>query len=211
LASLRIPLADKAGLKLIRQLTEDQLVTFIAELERNPAAEPEVPGVHPKDVTQIVGTLERLYQVRGYGEVSIDEFVSDISEALRESDELSPSEEQSFRGRLTRLLDIEALNIAAKATDLAQEYLHLFCTARILTDARPIFGTDPSAAPSAMVITHTLKIDYHEGTDMKEIYLAIGSGDISELREVLDRAEAKAVSLRKMLESAKMRIIDPQQ
>lgn len=59
---------------------------------------------------------------------------------------------------------------------------------------------------------NTLKIDYHvAGGRTNEIYLGLGSGDISELREVLDRAEAKARSIRAVLESTKIPFIDPQE
>ena len=99
--------------------------------------------------------------------------MSDVCEALRELQELDARKEATLRDRLTRLLDIEALNIAAKATLLHLEHEHRFCTARILTDARPVYGDDVETPPSTMVIGHTLKISYHEADDVRDIYIAL--------------------------------------
>jgi hypothetical protein len=62
-----------------------------------------------------------------------------------------------------------------------------------------------------MVITHTLKIEFHgAGGRLHEIYLGIGSEGISELMDVLVRAQKKAKSLEAALEGSNMVLIDPQ-
>lgn len=156
--------------------------------------------------------INSMYRVRAYSEVSLEEFVADICEALREHKELKPNEEPQFRERLARVLNVEALSIAAKAATLNIEHEHLYCSARIITDARPIYGKNVSEPPGAMVIIHTLKIEYHDESEhLNEIYIGLGSNDIKELRGVLDRAEEKAKSLQAALGTSRIKFIDPQQ
>jgi hypothetical protein len=89
----------------------------------------------------------------------------------------------------------------------------MFCTTRILTDIRPVYDDGAKGPPSGAIITHTLKLSVHEGDggDLREIYVVMGSDDLSELRIVLDRAIDKTISLKKVLEAAHLRYIDPQQ
>jgi hypothetical protein len=63
-----------------------------------------------------------------------------------------------------------------------------------------------------MIITHTLKIDYHTGPGghIHEFYVALGSHDIETMKEVIGRAEQKAESLAGVLANARVKLIDPQ-
>jgi hypothetical protein len=171
-----------------------------------------VQNLSPDDAEQLVDAATSMSAVRAAVGVSLEQFISDICESLEDKGQLSRDKAPRFRERLTRILSIDVLNIKAKAIALSNEHEHLFCTARIFTDVRPVYGDDPSAPPEAMTITHILKIDYHAaGNRVHEIYLGIGSGDIAEIREVLDRAETKAKSIRAALESTKIPFIDPQE
>ena len=156
--------------------------------------------------------VNSMYRVRAYAEVPLEEFATDVCEALVEHSDLKLEEVPQFRERLTRVLDIETLNIAAKASILLDEHEHLFCSVRIITDARPVYGKSVSEPPEAMVITHILKIDYHgAGGRLHEMYIGLGSNDIKELRNALDRAEEKAKSLQAAFEASKIKFIDPRQ
>jgi hypothetical protein len=149
-----------------------------------------------------------MYQVRVYNDVSLDRFVKDVCESLVEHAELKSSDEPALRKRLTKLMDIDALNIAAKAALLQHEYPYTFCGARVLTDVRPVFGKDASTSPVALVIAHTLKLEYHgAGGHLNELYMALDPEDISELREALDRAEMKNNSLKTALAALKIKLI----
>jgi hypothetical protein len=168
-----------------------------------------VRSVSREDVSRIVRTIVSLYVARSHPEsstASVDDFVEGIWEALGRSErkelQVPPGEKEHIKARLKRLLDFDALNVASKAMNLRHEHERVFCTGRILTDARPVYGSDPKAPPKAAVITHTLKIAYHEGSDeVKEIYVVMGASDIKELRALLDRAESKSTSLRALFDS----------
>lgn len=209
---LNIPEENRPGLALLRRMPEDAFAAALVELEHSPDSVPSVPGISPEDADQLKEAVDSMYTVRAFSDVGVDEFVSDVCDALREIGELTPADERSFRERLSRVLSIDALSVAAKAVLLQNEHEHDYCSARILTDARPVFGENPADPPVAMIITHTLKLSYHQGAGgrLQEIYLAIGSRDLQELRTVLDRAEKKAGSLRSVLEATHVRLVDPQ-
>lgn len=209
---LNIPAEDRAGLAVLRKMPLDAFSVAIIELERSPDSTPPMPGVSPEEAKDFKKAIDTMYTVRSYAEVSVDEFVSDVCNALREDSELTPAEEPAFRERLVRVMHIDALSVAAKAVLLQNEHEHDFCDARVLTDARPVYGDDPSTPPAAMIINHILKLEYHQGAAgrLQEIYLSMGSQDIKKLKVVLDRAEKKATSLRAALELTKLRFIDPQ-
>ncbi len=210
--ALNIPKDDRAGLALLRELPQPVLSDLVLAIEKSPAS-PTVKNMSPDDVERIMDTLRTMYTIRAIHEVPLDEFVSDICESLLEHGELKAEDEPKYRDRLGKVLDIEALNVAAKALSLQNENERNFCSARILTDARPVFGNNVSAPPAATVITHTMKLSYHEGAGgrIHDFYVVFGSSDLADLREVLDRAEKKAKSLRNFFSATNMRFIDPQE
>ncbi len=208
---LNIPEADRRGLAILREMPEDVFQSLLLEIDRSPRSIPPVKNLSPDDAEQVMDAVNSMYRIRAYAEVPLEEFVSDVCDALLECDELKSNQVPQFRKRLTRVLGIEALNVAAKAFTLLGEHEHLFCSVRIVTDARPVYGKSVSEPPAAMVITHILKIDYHgAGGHLHEIYIGLGSKDIKELRSALDRAEEKAMSLQAALEESKIKFIDPQ-
>jgi len=200
---------ERAGLAVLRDMPEKALNEFLAELERSPGMTPHVEGVSPKDAQEALDALTSFYQVRSYHEVSLDEFVSDILESLEAiPDWKQPDHPGEFKKRLLRLFDIEALALAAKAVLLQFEVERRFHGARILTDIRPVFGSDVTAQPRAAIVGHTLRLSYHDSSDeIREIYLAMDSVDISVLGEVLERAQKKEKTLAALVETAHLRLI----
>jgi len=208
---LFIPKDVQEGLAILRDIPDDVFNDVLLRLE-HPEDDHPVKNLSPEDMEQVIDAITPMSAVRASADVSVDQFVVDICESLREQKQLPLDKEARLRDRLTRALGIEILNVKAKAIALSNEHEHLFCTARIFTDVRPVYGDDVMAPPAAMTITHTLKIDYHAaGGRTHEIYLGLGSGDIAEIREVLDRAEEKARSIRAALEPTKIPVIDPQE
>jgi hypothetical protein len=110
----------------------------------------------------------------------------------------------AFKRCLNDLLTADVFSIGAKALALMQEHERTFCQARIITDIRPVFGSEVSKPPRAVVVAHTLRISYHEGDERKDFYVALDSDDIESLRELLDRADAKARSLEDVIVSTKV-------
>ena len=202
---LKIPQEQLPALEKIRTIPEKSLLAFVAALENSPGFVPSIPDLSAEDAERVKNVVQELYSVRSYFDVDVATFVSDVSAALSEF--LPADQASDFKARLTKLLTINSLHITAKALSLKSEYEHTFCTARVLTDARPIYGIDPSAVPQAVMIIHTLRITYHdESSRMREIYIAMDQDDVKVLKEVLDRAEIKSKSLEAVFDAAKVRI-----
>jgi hypothetical protein len=211
MSDLTIPKSDRQGLAIMREMSDEAIAELLVELERSPDSAPSVRNLSSSDAQQVLDALNSMFRVRTYADVSVDEFVADVCEALLEQGDLKTSEEPRFRERMAKLLSVEALEVGAKAATLRVEYGNVFCNARILTDARPVYGKSISSGPEAMIIMHTLKVSYHRGSAggrLSEFYVALSPEEILELRVALDRAEAKEKGLRSVIEASKIRLID---
>jgi hypothetical protein len=223
MAQLKIPDEYAPGLAQIVSLPDEAIRELGSALEESPPSlevkavtsfvAAKMPAMSSKDLNRILVALLSLYSVRAVSEAGTDEFVDDISQAMKRSrrPELGlndPDIERRFRDRLKRLLDFSALKTASKAEFLQHEYEHSLCAARIFTDARPIFDEDPTSPPSAVVITHMLKLAYHEGGKLEEIHIALDSADLLKLKSLIDRAESKAAGLRRVFGTATIPVIE---
>lgn len=133
-------------------------------------------------------------------DVALDEFVSDVAQAIESFDTIGKSDES--RRRLRELFDVKTLAISAKAFTIFLDQERTLYAAKILTDIRYAFQPDPTAVPYGAVILHTLKLSYHHEGDHKEILVGLDDDDLKTLRAVVDRAEAKAGVLRTQLDTA---------
>ena len=211
MSGLSIPKKSQRGLAILREISVEVFQSLLHEIEQSPGSIPTPKNLSPDDATLVMEAIREMYRIRAYAAVPLKEFVTDVCESLIEDNELKSDDVARFRSRLAKVLDIDPLNVAAKGFALLSEHERLFCSVRIVTDARPVYLNKPSDPPDAMVITHILKIDYHVAAGhLDEIYIGIGSNDIKEIRSALDRAEEKAKSLQTAFDAAKIRFIDPQ-
>src|SRR5205085_649732 len=83
------------------------------------------------------------------------------SPVLTASGKLSEEQRETLRKRLELLLGLDStLGVTAKALDVMTEHERTFCTARILSDVRPVFSGGAEHA-SAAVIIHNLQLGFH--------------------------------------------------
>lgn len=229
MAKLTIPERYRASLSSIRSLSEQDVHEIRAVLDQvaspsaqNPDTERELttdPGAamvavrkastsrNIANFTKIIEVLIALYQIKSQrDDLSVEEFVDDVCDAMERLDHpdhrLQPSDRADFAGKLLTLLNAEIFALVAKAHDLVTEDERIFCHARILTDLRPIFGSNVEDGPKAMIALHTLKLAFHEqgsSDDHGEFYVALDAEDLQTLRKLIDRAEAKAKALSSIL------------
>lgn len=224
MAELRIPPEYQRGFVVMRHLDEEQVQKLISALEgESPTVNraalrsrvmSNVGTIARGDLDLVMDTLVSLYTIRESLEMQQPDFADAVCEAMDESgvEELGFEDDEDrelFKARLLRLLGVDPLDMSAKASDLLQEHEHtVHGPMRVLTDIRPIFGTDPERDPEGAVITHTLKISYHEGRRVREFFLALDPEQVNELIGVLQRAELKAESLKRMLAGTPVPYID---
>jgi hypothetical protein len=216
-AITRIPEQYRSGFAKIKKLSHPELEALINALEKSPmggglkgivsTVGEQVPSLKKEDVEQIARTLYSLYVVRADTDIPLSVFISELISAMRATGEgslpLSEEEKNEFQDRIAKLLSVDTLVVTSKVEQVRSDYAKTFCAAKILTDIRPIFAK-PEETPLGVAITHTLKIEYHEGSEHKHFYVALDADDLQKVKKVLQRAEAKASSLRSLLKAANL-------
>lgn len=219
---VKVPEEHYQGLALIVALNDQTAGEFITALEQaSPKLYPsdivveigpKIPSIKPDDLETIVDTLHTLYLTKLHHELSPESLAEDVCEALAEDEEqdtgFTSENREVFKERLTRLLNIESLTVLAKAFSVFRNQENMYCTARIVTDIRAVFGSNPEAPPPAAVLIHMVNLSYHHEGKLRDFYLALDADNVQELREVLDRADIKAKSLRSLLRGSKVVSLD---
>lgn len=174
-------------------LLENKLVDAVAS---------QMPGLESSTLGEIVRSLLSVSSYRQNFNQTIDETVRDVMSS--EGITIAKKDRSLFIQRLTEFLGVDALCITSKALDVLTNHQKILLGAQILTDLRPIFLDNPTDAPAAAVIVHTLKLTFRQGRERSDFFVALDTDDLVELRKVLDRAEKKVVSLKKVMKKAKL-------
>lgn len=220
---MSIPRQYEEALARVGQLSNESAQELLVALRETPntmnpnslssAVAAQVDTIAATDVEEIVPALLSLYSLRDRSEAAISDIAAGVAQAMEEnrSEELRllPERRADFERRLAELLSVSRLNDTARAGRLLLENEHSLQEARIVTDIRPIFEPDnPEAAPKGALIVHMLKIVYRGDNITKNFFVALDTNDVRELLEQLDRADAKAESLKSVLKSAGVSYID---
>jgi hypothetical protein len=159
----------------------------------------------------IIELLASLHAVReGLGE-DVSEFVSALRAAIEDTGkpELQPPDWSVFENTIAEAFSSESpLSISAKALDLLTDHQRVFFYARVLTDLRPVFKSEISGAPAALVAIHTLKLGYRAEGVPRDFYVALDSQDVKTLIEILQRAADKEKSLRDLAETKGLTLLE---
>jgi len=191
-------LGDVQPTLLVKNLV-NQVAASVAEVPR-----PELEGV----LKVIVG----LYALKSDTETPTEQFARNICDALALDVRVSkpPTWEcEAFAKTLTAILQAtDNLTIIGKAADVLTEHEHTACDLRILTDVRPVFGSDSAQAPQSFVIVHTLRIGYHADRQHKEFFVALDTTDLDELLKIVNRAHTKTKALKALLDEKHLQYLD---
>ena len=198
-------LADDVIEGLIRALSSSKAVPDHEQMAAQIAD--RIEGIPKKDLTIILDTLYSLYHVREMSEVRPERFLNDLIEGIsntgrEELGAVKGAEVHRLRGRFKKLLSIDTLNTVSRALALQRTGERLFSEAKILSDIRPVFGDNVTEQPVAAVITHTLKLTYHEDGEDKTFFVIFDSEDLERLRTIVERARTKDKTLRLLLKDA---------
>ena len=158
----------------------------------------KVKDMSPEDVSAIISTIISLNGHRAHDDGTPEDLANFVVETATDSN-ISFGDPETVKKRLQRFFELEILFVSAKALTILQSNENIFRGARIVTDVRPVFGSDPSAPPAAAVLVHMLDLSYQKDGDIKHMYIATDSMDIAILGEALDRAATKAESLKPLI------------
>ncbi|HXX87151.1 MAG TPA: hypothetical protein VEH86_01735 [Candidatus Acidoferrum sp.] len=212
-----IPAPYRLGFGKIKGLSPAEYEALATALETAPttgglkklasAIVKQVPTLKRADIEVILRSLFSLRVFLADEETPLSENLSSLSSAMQASGKadlaLTEQEKIEFEKRLDRLLKINAVTMSAKVQRLEIDYPNTFYEALILTDMRPIFDK-PEDRPVGCAVSHTLKITYHESGEHKEFYVVLDADDLQTMKKVLQRAEAKASSIKSFLNLASL-------
>jgi hypothetical protein len=220
---MRVPRQYEGGFAKIRDLSDESFQELLAALQQVPntynqdsllsAAAEKVDTIAASDVEDIVSALLSLYIHRDHSQMTISDIVDGVTQTMEESKseqlKLSSEDRPHIEERLAELLSIEALTVVVRAGRLSIESEHSLQEVRIVTDTRLVFEPeDPEVEPRGAIILHTLKISYWGDNRSKNFFVTLDSNGLRELRQQLDRANAKADTLTSTLKAAQVPYID---
>lgn len=156
-----------------------------------------------------VVTLEYLKQD---SEMPVTEFADELAASALEAacDEFPFSSEDAkvLSARLARIFSSDhVLELNTKAMSVLTDHDSVFQSAKILTDARPIFD-EAGTRIEAFAIVHMLRIHFEQNQQHKDFFVALDVGDIQGIRTVIDRAEKKAAVLQSTLKATRVSYLD---
>jgi len=222
MAKIRIPEEALPALQIIAKLDGKVFESLLSAIKNaSPTLDPsQFPeqidlkkiGISEEETDEIFSTLIGLYMAKENNDVSSNQLSEDIGGAISElkADGFDFSQVKiKLVERLKLLLGFDkSLGVTAKAMDVLTEQERTYCSARILTDIRPVF-TSSVTSPSGAMIIHNLQIRFHSGKEHEEFYFALDTNDIKQLKSVVERAEEKAKALQTVIETAKLPYLKP--
>lgn len=219
---LRIPRLYEDGLVKLHDLSDEAAQELLTALQKAPSTINEasisaevssrVDTVARSDLDDIVPALLSLYSLKDTSGSPVSELAEGIALGMKEGrlieEELSSENRKALEERLVDLLSVDSLNVTVRAGNLLFQQENSLQSTRIVTDIRPVFEPeDPGAPPTGAMVVHGLKISYYADNELKDFFVSLDTSDVNVFKEQLERANAKAESIKSMLSAAGVRYI----
>lgn len=207
-AKIRVPKRYYDGLAALLRLDDIQaqvLSTAIEEVSPSTtssdfASKGNVGTIDASDASKIYDALRSIYVVRSAENSTPEVFVARLLDAMTAADDdrlhVSADKREDIQRRLLRLIAAPSLSVAAKSQDLSHDFERTFCTAKVLTDLRPVFKENAKDTPVGFMVINTLRLDIHEHGDHSAIFVGLSEDDLTTLRDAVVRALEKSETLR---------------
>lgn len=155
------------------------------------------------------GATEAVLGVAGsidWTDVTLPEFINELSQ----DDSLSLETEARavLVDNMLALAVVPQVSLLARAASLLSEDERSLCTARTVSDIRPVFSSRTDTNISGALIHHTLKMDVHHDGNIESHYITVSRDGLARLRDVVERAIDKHESLRQVLAAAQITILE---
>lgn len=189
--------------KIEEGLSKAPLTSSVSKLGQVFSSIEELKLVDVDEIFSSVGSLIAFIE----REEIIEEIVQDIVALCEDGELIAPENKKDFEKRLEILINNKQIYYAAKAEGLVNDYSNIYLLSRIVSDIRPVFDIHVDGDILGGLIVHNLNIHYqsHEEPFHKDISLTLTLEDLKTLREMLDRAEKKEASLKKVFEKSGMK------
>lgn len=199
--AFRIPDAVKPAAKELLSLDAQLAPRFIdAVLSTPPRASapdfakdvaarlPDFPHVE-----QMVQVLSNLLHVHEHAKQPLSNLLSDLAATID-----LPQVPTNWLDHFRPVLEPSGpLALTHKATDLLFSHEKPLSSLRIVSDLRPIFGSEVSAGPKAFLLFHNLLMQYYDDDEERTLEVVMDRGDLEKLQVAVNRALAKDEVLRR--------------
>jgi len=221
MAQIRIPSHQKKALEAFVALPKESTEALLLALQRvkptlsprqlarQVASQVKVPVSDIQEILQLIASLEIVaHTSRRPKEAVAADVAKAISDEQLTGKELTSDEVDSLKSKLLSFLELQILEITAKAADVLLQHKTIFVSSRVITDVRPIFSEE-ELSPLAAVLIHNLEIQAYTDGNHASYFAAMDSTDLMQLRDVIDRAIKKEAALRKTIDQSGLSYIEP--
>jgi hypothetical protein len=208
-----LPDSLAAGLREIAELSDSVFEEFLSLLRSIRTEIKQYRVFDDADITlpaladggkSIKGAAFALLLSRGRRHDPVDEFVADLIDTVSSTAGFESTSLEILKRRATAILNIESLDLVARAHDVLLEHSNIFSSARIVSDLRPVFGETVTEPPLAVVLVHMLSIAFRSAGRRENFVVALNDKDIHALLQVLERAKTKSATLQESVKRADM-------
>ena len=199
-------LPDSQFEALAGALRPDSAPAFHSHSEFTVSIKGAVPEWTETEASLLAVALTSMLSAAASHGVEQEQFATSVSQS--NDLDLDDSQRITLADRILTLLTAPDVLLSGKAVDLATEYERRIHTVRIVTDVRPVGGTDPDSEPLGDVETHQLRIDAITGYDSQPYFFALDRSDLRRLKDCVDRAIEKSDSLTEWFKRMGFREVD---
>ncbi len=155
-----------------------------------------------EDVERIAEQAVSLHGLMHSSGVEAGEIIAALRMAVADSDKSPQWWDDQFSSLLTRLISMPGVRAVSKAASLAYEHMHLFRSARLVTDVRPVFDDDVDDIDGA-IISHNLRLEYFGRGGANSLSVTLDTPDLLQLFNQCERALRKANLTKQILMEGK--------
>jgi hypothetical protein len=190
------------GLRELAALPDAAFTEFLTALKALPVeirqhlVFPDIPSPDLiKDGSSIKDAVFALLLSRAQRRVPISALIDSVVQSVR----LDPPLTERLKERARDILQVESLDLIARAHNVLLEHSRTYSSARIVSDIRTVFGNDVTEQPDAAVVVHMMNMIYYKGGRRETFVVALDEKDIDLLIGVLERAKAKSKTLQQTI------------
>lgn len=178
--------------QLVSVFDGDSIIAFDDYTQRQVPETLDLKNVNPEELIRVIITLFLSWKRSNNPK---DNFILDIINLLQS--EIKDLDVDKLKSNLSYILRHDSsLGITLSAIDLFSQQQRIVNNTKLLTDVRHSFTKNDEPIPEYGIIFHNLEIIYHENDEIKTLYVAFNSGDLSELKQNINRALKKELALK---------------
>lgn len=197
---LLMALSEESLEILIDALEKSDIGLFPEKLAENLYADLGISKNDLVKILQLFFGINRLKQITGFSsEIIANDFIEAILETNNEKLKCDHCKEY-----ILKVMSVGSISNTVNAADALANREKLLISTDIITDVRPIFKGNEFV--SSMIL-YSLKVEYIEGDNTKNIYFALDHNDLMSLKENIQNAELRENAIQSRFNQADVKLI----